>query len=87
MGSFIYFLKIKYFIILVYKKYYQFRDNTIIELLRPHLVIYLDVPVPKVIENINKRAISYEKNSQVLTPKYLQFMENIYKQKYLKQIR
>ncbi|KAJ8929509.1 hypothetical protein NQ314_017802 [Rhamnusium bicolor] len=53
---------------LAHKKYYEFRDCTISELLRPHLVIYLDVPVPKVIENIKKRAISYEKNSSVLTP-------------------
>ncbi|KAJ8935970.1 hypothetical protein NQ318_014861, partial [Aromia moschata] len=28
-------------------KYYEFRDCTIGELLRPHLVIYLDTPVPK----------------------------------------
>lgn len=72
---------------LAYKKYYEFRDNTIIELLKPHLVIYLDVPVPKVIENINKRALSYEKNSPVLTTEYLQTMENMYKQNYLKEIR
>ncbi|XP_057660660.1 NADH dehydrogenase [ubiquinone] 1 alpha subcomplex subunit 10, mitochondrial [Diorhabda carinulata] len=68
------------------KKYYEFRDCTIGELLRPHLVIYLDVPVPKVIENIKKRAISYEKDSPVLTTKYLEVMEKQYKQNYLREI-
>ncbi|KAJ8985906.1 hypothetical protein NQ317_010663 [Molorchus minor] len=68
------------------KKYYEFRDCTIGELLRPHLVIYLDCPVPTVIENIKKRAISYEKDSQVLTPQYLGEMEKQYKQNYLKEI-
>ncbi|CAG9766668.1 unnamed protein product [Ceutorhynchus assimilis] len=67
-----------------YKKYYEYRDNTINELLRPHLVIYLDVPVPKVMENIQKRNISYEKNSPALTESYLETMERHYKQSYLK---
>ncbi|KAK9711472.1 Deoxynucleoside kinase [Popillia japonica] len=43
--------------------YYELRKNSIGELLRPHLVIYLDVPVNKCLENIQKRNISYEKNS------------------------
>ncbi|XP_072391743.1 NADH dehydrogenase [ubiquinone] 1 alpha subcomplex subunit 10, mitochondrial [Diabrotica undecimpunctata] len=68
------------------KTYYELRDNTIGELLRPHLVIYLDKPVPKVIENIKKRAISYEKDSSVLTPEYLGVIEKQYKQNYLKEI-
>nr|CAH7712942.1 unnamed protein product [Callosobruchus chinensis] len=69
-----------------YKKYYEYRDNTIIELLRPHLIIYLDVPVPKVIENVQKRAISYEKDSSVINPQYLSTMEKHYKQNYLKEM-
>lgn len=55
--------------------------------MRPHLVIYLDVPVPKVRQNIQNRAISYEKDSSVLTPQYLDVMEKKYKQDYLKSIR
>lgn len=66
--------------------YYDIRGNSIQELLRPHLVIYLDVPVPKVIENIKRRKISYESNSPVVNPKYLAAMELAYKQKYLKEI-
>ncbi|XP_044255747.1 NADH dehydrogenase [ubiquinone] 1 alpha subcomplex subunit 10, mitochondrial [Tribolium madens] len=69
-----------------YKGYYEVRQNTINELLRPHLLIYLDVPVNKVQENIKKRALPFEKNSQVLTPQYLSVMEKVYKQKYLKEL-
>lgn len=69
-----------------YKKYYEFRDNNLHRILRPHLVIYLDVPVPKVMENIKKRNISYEVNSQVLSNKYLEEIEKQYKQNYLKEI-
>ncbi|EFA02878.1 NADH dehydrogenase [ubiquinone] 1 alpha subcomplex subunit 10, mitochondrial [Tribolium castaneum] len=69
-----------------YKGYYEVRQNTINELLRPHLLIYLDVPVNKVQENIKKRALPFEKNTQVLTPQYLSVMEKNYKQKYLKEL-
>lgn len=66
--------------------YYDVRRNTLNELLRPHLVIYLDVPVDKVIEKIKKRNISCEARSTALTPEYLRTMENNYKQNYLKEI-
>ncbi|XP_066262639.1 NADH dehydrogenase [ubiquinone] 1 alpha subcomplex subunit 10, mitochondrial [Euwallacea similis] len=69
-----------------YKKYYEYRDNTIHELLRPHLVVYLDVPVPRVLENINKRNITCEKRSQAMNPQYLEVLEKNYKQNYLKEI-
>ncbi|XP_060531424.1 NADH dehydrogenase [ubiquinone] 1 alpha subcomplex subunit 10, mitochondrial-like [Cylas formicarius] len=68
------------------KKYYEVRDNCIGELLRPHLVIYLDVPVPNVLDNIKKRAVGWEKNSQVLNEKYLEVMEYNYKQSYLRRM-
>lgn len=66
--------------------YYEIRANTITEILKPHLVIYLDVPVSKTKENIKKRAIDYEMNSKVFTDQYLGDMETIYKQRYLKEI-
>ncbi|XP_076273776.1 NADH dehydrogenase (ubiquinone) subunit ND-42 [Rhynchophorus ferrugineus] len=70
----------------VKSKYYEFRDNTLPELMRPHLVIYLDVPVPKVLENIKKRNITYEVNSPAINEKYLGTMERFYKENYLKEI-
>jgi len=66
--------------------YYDLRGQTITEILKPHLVIYLDVPVAKVQENIKKRGVDYEVNSSVFTEQYLKDMEIVYKQRYLKEI-
>ncbi len=66
--------------------YYQIREHTITELMKPHLVIYLDVPLEKVKENIKKRNINYEINSPALTDQYLKDIEIEYKHKYLKDI-
>jgi len=57
-----------------------------LEMLRPHLIIYLDVPVDAVKEKIKKRGIPYEVNSKVFTSEYLQDIENLYKLDYLKNI-
>ncbi|XP_039301857.1 NADH dehydrogenase [ubiquinone] 1 alpha subcomplex subunit 10, mitochondrial [Solenopsis invicta] len=57
-----------------------------LEMLRPHLIVYLDAPVNAVKEKIKKRGIPYEVNSKVLTSEYLQDIENIYKLDYLKNI-
>lgn len=76
-----------FLLVLVKNAYYELRDDSIEHLMRPHLLLYLDVPVNKVLENIKKRAIPYEKNSPALTPQYLRVMENIYKQQYLKEMR
>uniref|UniRef100_U5EVK8 NADH dehydrogenase [ubiquinone] 1 alpha subcomplex subunit 10, mitochondrial n=1 Tax=Corethrella appendiculata TaxID=1370023 RepID=U5EVK8_9DIPT len=66
--------------------YYDLVKHTFSEILRPHLVIYLDVPVNIVKERLKKRADPIEANSKVLTDAYLQDMETIYKQQYLKDI-
>ncbi|KAI8120610.1 NADH dehydrogenase [ubiquinone] 1 alpha subcomplex subunit 10, mitochondrial [Lucilia cuprina] len=66
--------------------YHELRQNTINELLRPHLVIYLDLPVDAVKQRIKARNIDYEVNSKVFNDAYLRDMENIYKQQYLKDI-
>ncbi|KAM7356306.1 NADH dehydrogenase [ubiquinone] 1 alpha subcomplex subunit 10, mitochondrial-like [Cochliomyia hominivorax] len=66
--------------------YYEIRQNTIHELLRPHLVIYLDLPIEAVKRHIKARKIGYEVNSKVYTDSYLGDIENIYKQQYLKDI-
>ncbi|XP_044748952.1 NADH dehydrogenase [ubiquinone] 1 alpha subcomplex subunit 10, mitochondrial [Coccinella septempunctata] len=69
-----------------YNAYYEVRDRSIDELLRPHLVIYLDIPVAKVQENIQRRNIPSEVKSPALTKEYLTALEKFYKQKYLKDI-
>ncbi|XP_067125395.1 NADH dehydrogenase [ubiquinone] 1 alpha subcomplex subunit 10, mitochondrial [Centruroides vittatus] len=64
--------------------YYECRDSTLCELLRPHLIIYLDVPVPLLKDRIKKRNRPYEVNSKVLTNEYLSTMEDYYKHTFLK---
>ena len=66
--------------------YYELRENTIGELLKPHLVIYLDCPVDAVKKRIKARNFDYEVNSPVFTDAYLKDMEMVYKQKFLKEI-
>jgi len=65
--------------------YYGRKEKTIGELMRPHLIIYLDAPVPVLMDRIKKRNIDYEVNSTVLTPEYLQTLEDQYKHKYLQE--
>ncbi|KAF7384873.1 hypothetical protein HZH66_011959 [Vespula vulgaris] len=69
------------------RRYYEaVIEATICYCRKPHLVIYLDVPVNVVKERIQKRCIPYEVNSKVLTTKYLTDIETAYKEEYLPQI-
>lgn len=66
--------------------YHELKQNTIGEVLRPHLAIYLDVPVAKTMENIKKRGLAWETKTKTLDEKFLTDMETTYKQEYLKDI-
>lgn len=66
--------------------YYEVKKNTIGELLRPHLVIYLDVPVNEIQKRVAERNIWYEKGSKIMDPKYLNQIEYFYKEKFLPDI-
>lgn len=68
------------------KAYYEIKKNTIGELLRPHLVIYLDVPVNVIKERIKKRGDEHEVNTNVLATDYLQTLTDVYKYQYLKEV-
>lgn len=59
----------------------------VLELLRPHLVIYLDVPPELVKEKIKKKGNPHEVNSKVFTTKFLTDLETAYKEKYLKELK
>lgn len=66
--------------------YYELRGNTLEELMRPHLVIYLDMPVDKVQEAIKRRGLKHENSSKALTCEYLTEIERQYKNSYLRDI-
>lgn len=69
------------------KNYYEEQLTSIkIMLKRPHLVIYLDVPVNIVQKRIKERNRDWEVNSPVLTEKYLSTIDRCYKQKFLKEM-
>lgn len=67
--------------------YYDIRKHTLPELLRPHLIIYLDIPCEKVQDNIKKRNIDYEVKSKAFTPRYLKSIDYFYKQCFLKKLQ
>jgi len=66
--------------------YYDVKKNTIYELLKPHLCIYLDTPTSVIQKKIAERNSPGEANSPVLTEEYLKFLENSYKYAFLKDI-
>ena len=53
------------------------------ELMKPHLVVYLDSPADVVTENLKSRGQGEEKT---LTPQFLETMEEAYKLKFLRDI-
>uniref|UniRef100_A0A4Y7N334 NADH dehydrogenase [ubiquinone] 1 alpha subcomplex subunit 10, mitochondrial n=1 Tax=Daphnia similis TaxID=35528 RepID=A0A4Y7N334_9CRUS len=70
----------------VYNYYHSVRNNALFALWRPHLVIYLDVPVAETRRKIEARNIPYEKDSKMATPEYLQSLIDSYKKDFLKDI-
>jgi len=62
---------------------YYLKKRTQKHLLKPHLVIYLDVPIPIVQENLKKRGQGEEKT---LTTEFLETMEDAYKLQFLREI-
>jgi len=72
---------------LAYRALHEVRTYTVEEVLKPHLVIYLDVPVDKVQEKIKQRNIDYEVKSELFKDnKYLNTIEEVYKHNFLKKI-
>ncbi|CAH0403225.1 unnamed protein product [Chilo suppressalis] len=66
--------------------YYELRNISIEELMRPHLVVYLDIPVNTVEASIKKRGLEHEVKGKALTTAFLTEMEKQYKTKYLRDI-
>jgi NADH dehydrogenase (ubiquinone) 1 alpha subcomplex subunit 10 len=68
------------------RHYNMIRDNSICELYRPHLTIYLDAPVSVVRERINKAEPEASKYRN-LSDEYLTTIEKVYKQRFLPKMR
>jgi len=64
--------------------YYRMKNNALFLLWRPHLVIYLDVPVEEVRSRIEARNRPNEKDSPATSIAYLQSLDKAYKQEFLK---
>lgn len=71
----------------VFNYYHQVRNNSLFAIWRPHLVVYLDVPVEETRRRIEARNRPHERDSLATTPGYLQTLENVHKKNYLKDIR
>ncbi|XP_042216693.1 NADH dehydrogenase [ubiquinone] 1 alpha subcomplex subunit 10, mitochondrial-like [Homarus americanus] len=66
--------------------YYECKAMTVPELMRPHLVVYLDMPVDVVLQRIQERNLPHEVNSPVLTREFLSYMEQVYKKQFLNEM-
>uniref|UniRef100_A0A6A7FQ76 NADH dehydrogenase [ubiquinone] 1 alpha subcomplex subunit 10, mitochondrial n=2 Tax=Hirondellea gigas TaxID=1518452 RepID=A0A6A7FQ76_9CRUS len=66
--------------------YFETLEQGDYEFMRPHLVIYLDIPVQQVLKNIKDRNRPEEVNSPFYTAKVLASLEKNYKEKYLRKM-
>lgn len=64
--------------------YKDITENTLDELFKPHLIVYLDVSPEVALQRIKERNNPVEVNSKVLTKEYLESIDYLYKQSYLK---
>jgi len=69
------------------KYYNEYRDNSLCEMLKPHLTIYLDAPLSAVRERIKQRNDPREVKSAVLNDAYLQAIADVYQEKFLPKMR
>jgi len=69
------------------KYYADYRANSICDLLKPHMTIYLDAPISTLRERINARKDPREVGSKILSDKYLQTIADVYRDKFLPLMR
>lgn len=70
-----------------YEYYHELRDNTMCELLKPHVTIYLDAPLPTIRERIGKSSDPLERESKNLPDKFLEALDESYRTKCLPPLR
>ncbi|XP_050435962.1 NADH dehydrogenase [ubiquinone] 1 alpha subcomplex subunit 10, mitochondrial [Adelges cooleyi] len=74
--------KCKYVSRTAYDIYYTLHRHALPDLLNPHLVVYLDVPVPKLLEKAKEKKV----NSKAMNTTYLECMDDKLKSKFLREI-
>lgn len=67
--------------------YNEVRDNTICELLKPHMTVYLDAPVSVCLERIKQRNNPHELGSKIISEKYLKAISDVYNERFLPKMR
>jgi NADH dehydrogenase (ubiquinone) 1 alpha subcomplex subunit 10 len=67
--------------------YTDYRNDSLCELIKPHMTIYLDAPVSVIRERINQRKDPREVGSKVLSDKYLQIIADMYRDRFLPMMR
>lgn len=67
--------------------YYTLHRHAMPDLLHPHVVLYLDTPVSKVLDLVKKRKLPHEVNSKAMNPMFLETLENELKFKFLSNSR
>uniref|UniRef100_A0A023FYU2 NADH dehydrogenase [ubiquinone] 1 alpha subcomplex subunit 10, mitochondrial n=1 Tax=Amblyomma parvum TaxID=251391 RepID=A0A023FYU2_AMBPA len=72
---------------IAWKMYHKCRYYSLPQLLKPQLVIYLDAPSDILLQRIRERNRPEEVKSKVLTKAYLDEIESVYKQNYLRSVR
>lgn len=65
------------------KGYYDWRDRSLHELMKPHLVVYLDASPATIEDNFKRRGKGEEKT---LNKAYLELLDKNYKQQFLQSI-
>lgn len=78
--------KCKYISKIAREIYYTLHRHAMPDLLHPHVIVYLDAPVPKVLDLVKERKLPYEVNSKAMNTTYLETMEYELKYKFLKDI-
>lgn len=67
--------------------YYILHKHAMPDLLHPNIVIYLDAPVPRILDLVKERKLPHEVNSKAMNTTYLETMEHEFKYKFLRDIR
>lgn len=79
--------KCKYVSKTVREIYYVLYKHAMPDLLHPHVIVYLDASVSKLLDLAKQRNLPYEVNSPAMNTKYLESMEYELKYKYLRDMR